>query len=366
MIPYYIQHDTGMSGFYMVNNRSASHEQPGERGLTHLVEHLGCTLVKKLEKDMDRYGIAWNAATSEEWMAFYMTGLSESVEAMLDPFVKAITNFRFSEKEFDRERKVVIQEYEDYFSKQTYSHFMNLLRRRFGYCSAIGYRQDLTKATYEQVLGLAKMLCTPDSAILVGPKPLTIKAELSKKPPVDYPGLFDGYSTESWYDLKEEPIARVDNDSVIMMSKSIREGQAEAKFLSYVLDHGFQSPLNQLLREQHGLVYYASANVESIRGSGLLIISTETAKKNSKKVSDIISSILENPKKYITEKRVEEIREYLRVRRRIAEIKMYDADEILLDDKNVFTVLDTVTTEQLRKICSGCITEPSIDRKDFR
>ena len=352
---------TEMSGFYVIYNRSASLETDGQRGLTHLIEHLACTTVKKLESDLDDNAISWNAMTADDDMIFYMTGIRERVAKMVRPFLNKILYPSFTEQEFLRERNVVLQEYRDSFNSQSQCHFYNLMRTKFGYCTPIGYRQDLEKTTYQECKMLVNQVRRPNQIIAVGLPSLSRLGidQVKFADPVIYPTLVTNYKKR----LHLEHFKSNDNASLIMFSNPFpRTNLPLAGFLSRVLGQGFKSPFYKELRDDRGLVYYVSVYPHEISKTGLFCIGTETSKKKSKVAAKVIQNILENPKKYITDKRVESIRQHLRAKKKINDLFIYERiGTLMYPETSVYSVIDSANTKDLRDLCTKVIATVSID-----
>jgi len=355
---------TEMSGFYVIYHGSAGGEVDGQRGLTHLIEHLGCTTVKKLESDMDDNAISWNAMTADDSMVFYMTGIAERVSKMVQPFLNKVLHPTFTEKEFERERKVVLQEYQDSFNAQTGCHYYNLMRAKYGYCTPIGYREDLEKTTYKDCLNLVQQVRRPSEIIAVGLPSLKGLDKIRFADPFTFPPLSINHNKK----LKFESFKSNDNASLIMLSNPLpRTELPTASFLARVLGQGFRSPLYKELRDARGLVYYVSTYPTEVRKSGLFGLNTETSKKKAKEAAKVIQDVLHNPKKYITSSRVESVRQHLRAKKKINDLFLYERLGSLMNpETSVYSAVDTVTVADLRQLCEKVIQPISIDSDGYK
>jgi len=117
-----LKSQTDLSGFYMVYYGSTLLEKRGNYGISHLMEHLMCKNFEKLRETFEKEGIDWNAYTSSNEIVFYFTGLDEYLDKRRYELVELMSEFNVTKEQFENERKIVLQEYSDYFSDQTESH----------------------------------------------------------------------------------------------------------------------------------------------------------------------------------------------------------------------------------------------------
>ena len=86
-----------MSSFNVVYMGSTLNEVEGNRGISHLMEHLLCKNLEFRQNEYDSDGIEFNAYTSHDKIVFYLTGLESRLEKYKDEFVSLIGNFIISE-----------------------------------------------------------------------------------------------------------------------------------------------------------------------------------------------------------------------------------------------------------------------------
>ena len=110
---------TDLSGFYLVYEGSTNLEKPGNFGISHLCEHLLCKSFDHLQEDFDREGVSWNAYTSNNEICFHMSGLDENINKWKYKFIDLLSEFSITKEQFENERKIVIQEYEESFGGQS-------------------------------------------------------------------------------------------------------------------------------------------------------------------------------------------------------------------------------------------------------
>jgi len=93
----------------------SKNERPGEEGFTHLIEHMmfkGTPTYPtgKLDSEIKKLGAAQNAFTSSDCTCFHVTGAREHFARLMELQADAVLNSAFDEAEFQKERKVVLEE----------------------------------------------------------------------------------------------------------------------------------------------------------------------------------------------------------------------------------------------------------------
>ena len=114
MIKYY-QHPQGLASVNLIFEGS-NIETSDQLGCAHLLEHLMCKKLKKMEEhEFDIHGIEFNAITSPGFTQYYINGLDDKVQLFAQKFINKLTNtsFDFTKQEFEQEKQIILQEWED-------------------------------------------------------------------------------------------------------------------------------------------------------------------------------------------------------------------------------------------------------------
>ena len=162
----------------LVSKAGAMTETKDINGLTHLWEHMFFKGNAKLPNQeaftrrIRQLGIVFNGDTSSEMVRYYFTLPAEFLAEGLEFMSDAIISPLLEQNELERERKVVLDEYDRAASKPNFD-FYNVTRhlmygaeefRR----NALGDRVLIEKATKEQLLRIKDEVFVPDnSAILI-------------------------------------------------------------------------------------------------------------------------------------------------------------------------------------------------------
>ena len=152
-----LKSQTNLSGLYVVYEGSTNLEKKGNFGISHLMEHLMCKTFFHMIQDFDRDGIQWNAYTSSNEIVFYMTGLDEKIDKHKNKYLDALQSFEITKEQFENERQIVLQEYEDTFNDQSQAHSLNLTRKLFNDYDPIGLKEDLEKLKFMDCLNFYEL-----------------------------------------------------------------------------------------------------------------------------------------------------------------------------------------------------------------
>jgi len=158
--------------------RNGSFTEPPElNGLSHLYEHMffkGNRAMANAEQYLQRIGqlgIAYNGETREEVVEYYFTTTSPNLRAAMN-FMRDATRYPlFDEREFERERQVVIGEIDRNESEQTYYLNKEMTERLFykypSRKNALGNRQTVSTATTAMMRLIQGRYYVPNNSALV-------------------------------------------------------------------------------------------------------------------------------------------------------------------------------------------------------
>lgn len=344
-----LKSQTDLSGFYIVYSGSTLLEERGNYGISHLMEHLMCKNFEHLMDDFEKEGIDWNAYTSSNEVVFYFTGLDKYLKNRKEQLIELMSQFNVTKQQFENERKIVLQEYTDYFSDQTESHMLNLNRKIFNIYDPIGLKQDLESFNFMDCLKFyEKQFINPSKIINVSPKSI-----------FKYNGEFSNQSFDNKLivgDYKdailEKRVDFGDKVSLIMMSPVASEDFNYITFINAMLSMGLSSPLYKEVREKRGLVYYIRCNQSRFNEQGITNITTQTNFKNVERVYDSVRFVLNNPKKFMTKERFETIRSSYLIKLEKDKINRYTNVSRWINPPgwSVKEIIDTITLDKVLNV----------------
>ena len=360
-----------MAGLYFVYYGSANYETKGYRGISHLMEHLMCHRIDKIENNLLRDGIEWNAFTANDVIMFHWTGLTDKIEKYKYKIIDLmLADFNTKEEIFQNEKKIVLQEYNDGFNVIENAHSENLDRKIYNIYNPIGSKKDLQALTLKDCkLYFDRQFREPHRIIYISKN--NEKAAYQHKPHI--PNILKTQINAIPFNKYEhEKLTKsYSNSSVIYQSKMIHADFAAIIFICMMLGSGMTSPLYSVLREKHGLVYGTNCWLERKNmASGYISISLTTDKKSANKCIEILKEIVDNPDKYMTRKRYNIIMDMTKVQMRYAELFRYSHvwKYVLPIEWRVHANLEKMTYKNVREIYNKHFKnfQASIDSVEFK
>ena len=161
-----------------INVRNGSFTQgPGYEGLAHMYEHMFFKANGELPRPDEfisrasELGAVFNAQTQEERVNYYMTLPKDSVEGAVQIMAAALRDPKFLREELERERQVVLGEYDRNESNPlfTLSAAMDrlLYPGQFGRKNVIGERAVLATVTPEKLREIQRKYYIPNNSVLI-------------------------------------------------------------------------------------------------------------------------------------------------------------------------------------------------------
>lgn len=161
----------------MAVRNGAMTETPKLNGLSHLYEHMffkANAVIPNQEAYLARMrelGIVFNGTTSTERVNYFFTLPSDNFEAGLEFMYNAITSTKFDEKEFAREKQVVIGEI-DRNESNPYYWFNQAIEKKLWYKypsrkDPLGDRDTVAAATVDEMKTMKKRYYVPNNAALI-------------------------------------------------------------------------------------------------------------------------------------------------------------------------------------------------------
>lgn len=311
---------TDLSGFYIVYKGSTNLEEKGNRGISHLLEHLMLKPLDKYSDELDRLGIKSNAYTSSNEVVTTLFGLEESIDKWRTKYVEILSGFDITKSEFENEKNIVLQEYNDSFNDQQDNHWLNLDRKNFNHYNAIGAKEDLEHLTYLDILNFyEKNLINPHSIINVS-KGIEFGSDIQ----------FDNKEIDKVYSKQKTSDIAIDRQnnysqkvSLIMTSDLIEKDFNKIMFINNMLSYGLQSPLYQEIREKRGLVYFIGMSCNRLNKQGYNSLYTMTSEENVNKIIEIVSTIFNDIDLFLTKDRFDILKESIKLQIKESEINRY-------------------------------------------
>lgn len=234
-------------------------ELPSEFGYAHILEHIICNNLKKLEPEMEKSAIYFNAVTCPIFTKYYIEGLDEKVQQFAQTFYNIITKEAIFKKDIlEKEKNIIVQEWaEDNLELE--SNLLNRFYQNF-------YHNPRTIGDLDCIKN-----CSIDKMkkfyLKNFKKPLEIIIEQSSSWNVNPVNGFKE-NQESIFNFNTQKKTYFPNNNsktnpmIAFISDSYSSYFAEHQLIVDLLSDGLFSPLFNSLREKNHLIYSLEGDLE--------------------------------------------------------------------------------------------------------
>lgn len=280
------------------------HESLDQSGISHLIEHMVFKGSQKYSAKEISYGVEHcggdiNAYTTKEYTAFYINGYHKHLATFIDILFDICFFPDFNEREFEKEKDVVINEIlslndnpEEYLSEYLESRIYEahtLGRPITGTVSSVEQMKiEQLKEFHSEyyhlnncIIGISGKF---DESILIqkldGMKIENNKHVGSKESLINFNNIkvLKKFPVEQAYMIKAYPACNLaDNDRFAYYA------------FSYMLASSMSSRLFQKIREEKALCYSIDSEVSLFHGTGYFAIYIDFLPKNIDKIRDILA-----------------------------------------------------------------------------
>lgn len=292
---YNLPSQTPMSGFYIAYYTSLIKDKKQHRGITHLIEHLIFKHIKHFFEIFDQLAIDYNAITTDDYVVFYIAGLDKYINQYKDRFFKQITKkHRWDIEEVEEEKKVVMQEYCDYFSYNSAAIKANGLRKYYDYYGAIGQKSSIENVTIDTLLSLYEQRFSCPYMIIDISNISFLSSQLNCVFDKEIEEEVNTLSFLDSNDAEYEPIQP--NQTLIFGFKNFISNKdlSHSQLLNYLLCGSVRAPIMNRLRAELNLCYNASLYEKIIGDKHITIFETNVNNDYKNIVVDNVTQILNN------------------------------------------------------------------------
>lgn len=307
-----IKNPLKMSGLFVCyGNAGAVMESKGMYGTSHLMEHMVCKTTDHMRSRFLENCICDNAFTGDEYVVFFMTGLTSRMKPLVKEYLRSITGpatglnpaiEKITREQFENEKRTVLQEYGLSFTDPMDGPVSNALRKWFGYVSPIGLSGDVERFSYSDFRDAYYSIFTKPSMVLyVGPD--DVKLPSIECAPHNSFKQFPGYKKR--WDVELEPLPATGRSPIVVSSKRLctMEDATALQLVLNILSADLESPLYQEIREKRGLSYYCHAYLNTMGDSAAPIFTADTDRKNIGKLKKVYNMVFSDLENYVTEER---------------------------------------------------------------
>lgn len=257
-------------------------------GISHFLEHMffkGAEKyknTKEVSEAIDSIGGDFNAFTGKEYAGYYVKAASSQIEVAMDVLGDMLKHAKFAPEEIDKERGVILEEYNMYQDTPMYQIGWDFEKLVFGDQplgrDQIGTPEFIKSVTHDQFQDYKDKLYTPDNIVLA----LAGDVDHDKMMPLLEKHFAFGNQTKSF---EFEPYKRHDKGDLIYLHNKKTEqahiivgGQSyeethkdhwAEKMLGVILGGNMSSRMFLNVREAKGLCYYISTSADNFVDTGI-------------------------------------------------------------------------------------------------
>jgi len=289
------------------------YEKENTNGFSHFIEHLvfkGTSKrdSKRISIEVEGIGCDMNAFTSSEYTGFYIRGRDKSFEKASDVLLDIIQNPTFPEDEIEKEKNVVIEEYNSIEDSPEELSLIELKKAIWGNSSfsfdVIGKVENIKNSNRDILISFFNEFYHPKNLIISFYGNLdfdivkkSIEEKLKDKNyerkinSVDEPEFLSGVK------VREKSIKQVYVHIGFKSTSVLSKNYPVHLVLINLLGGGMSSRLFQRIREDLGLVYSIYSFNLSYKQTGAGVIYFETNKNNLQRVIEEIKIEFDNIKR---------------------------------------------------------------------
>lgn len=257
-------------------------------GISHFLEHMFFKGAKKyknakeVSEAIDGVGGEFNAFTGKEYAGYYVKVASENIEKAMDVISDMLMHARFDTEEINKERGVILEEYNMYQDTPMYQIGWDFEKLVFGDqplgWDQIGTPEFIKKVTQQQFRDYKNSLYSPDNMVLALAGDISDKKaqELAEK-------YFKFDNAKKKFDFKPYK-KHVGKNRVYLHSKKTEQAHLviggesyheqhkdhwAEKILSIILGGNMSSRMFMSVREARGLCYYIHTSTDNFKDTGI-------------------------------------------------------------------------------------------------
>lgn len=289
----------GIGKFTIAFLNISANETIGFRGISHLCEHVMCESLKELEKDFLKDGLIYNAYTTPADIIFFVTGLDNKLKNIKERFIKTLLNYKPTQDIFEREKKIILSEYQMSMSRQIDEFANNFCRKYLNLYSPLGSLEDIKNISYTSFLEFYSKYFAKASQIInysnykLDNEQYFINTYLTDKV-LKEPRLRQGIypnTTEHNTEYKTEIVYFVKFLDRSYYKKDLKKLMYWEIFSTY-LSEGLCSPLVKDIREKYNIYYINSSFTKIFNSTCYFDIAAMCSKENRNIIKNAINDCL--------------------------------------------------------------------------
>lgn len=356
-------------------------------GISHFLEHMffkgakKYTNTKEVSEAIDGVGGSFNAFTGKEYVGYYVKVASKHQDTALDVLSDMLLHSKFDPEEIDRERGVIMEEYNMYQDtpmQQIGWDFEELIYgdQPMGW-DQVGTKEVIHSVQRDDFVDYQSKLYSPDN-IVIAVAGNVEHDEIAKKIESMFP-FQDGkkmYEPEPVQEMPRKKFVRIRNKKteqahVMLGMPGYPEQHKDhyaLKLLTIVLGGNMSSRMFLSVRERQGLAYYISTSSDDYTDTGTVStnagVSIDGIDKAITAIMKEYKEVVDNP---VSEKELKKAKEYLKGK---LILRLEDSEEyahligkyeVLYNEPmpmdKLFEEIDKVTVEDVHRVAKDLFRE---------
>jgi len=306
---------TASATILVLAGAGSRYEDEKVRGLSHFLEHMffkGAKRyknTKEVSETIDSVGGEFNAFTGKEYAGYFVKVASESLEVAADVLSDMLLNSTFKQEEIEKERGVILEEYNMYQDTPMYQIGWDFEHLIFGDqplgWDQIGTKEVIQSVNHDDFVRYKGKLYTPDNIVIAVTGNVTHEGVMKmikkyfgmKKEKRAYAYKAFSKMTTGRVSLKEKKTEQAHIAIGFPGYKETHKDHWALKVLSTILGGNMSSRMFLNVREAKGLAYYIHTSTDNYQDAGAIVTN---AGVDLKRCDEAIKGIIAEYKK-ITE-----------------------------------------------------------------
>lgn len=282
------------------------------RGISHFLEHMffkGAERfkdTKEVSEAIDSVGGEFNAFTGKEYAGYYVKVASESVEIACDVLGDMLVNSKFKQEEIEKERGVILEEYNMYQDTPMYQIGWDFETLAFGDqplgWDQIGTKEVIKSVMHEDFVKYKGKLYSPDNTVIAfaGNIGHDEAVALTEKyfPMEEFQKAYEFKKCEKMNGgnlrLKEKKTEQAHVAVGFPGYSETHKDHFALKLLSVILGGNMSSRMFLGVREAKGLSYYIHTSTDDYSDAGTIVTN---AGVDLTRIDEAIAGIIEEYRK---------------------------------------------------------------------
>lgn len=357
------------------------YEESAQNGISHFLEHMFFKGAKKykntkeVSEAIDSVGGEFNAFTGKEYAGYYVKVTKDQLALGIDVLSDMLIHARLDQAEIEKERGVILEEYNMYQDTPMYQIGWSFEQQLFGDqplgWDQIGTKDVISSLNHEDFKKHMQSLYTPDNIVIALSGNFETKAALDLIQ--NSFGKMQGAKSKTF-----KPYTNFDGEKVFVKNKNTEQSHiivgvkatgmqtpAEwpTKLLATILGGNMSSRMFLKIREQQGLCYYISTSTDTYSDIGSLYT---RAGVDIQRTPDAIKAIKNEyllvSQEGVSEEELTKAKNYLKGK---LALKLEESDEYahmlarqeLLRNQtetieSIYSKIDQVSTDDIKKIAT--------------